>query len=364
MPHEFHEFSLMFPLLSGQELDDLVADIAANGQREPIVMLDDKILDGRNRYLACQKLHIKPRLRNLTCIDGDPLNFVWSANVARRHLSQSAIALAAAARAKFKVGVIGRGRGKMGPQATSNENGYLPPILIGEAAKLAECSRDTIKRAKTILDYGTDTEKAAIQTGKMKIKTAYNLARHRKKATEQATQDDPVNNFSPKAGLPIKVPANYTPEGYTRKGLDLENDGLEIAEVAKQLKICDSSYRKMREIVLIADRKDLSPKDRTAADAALKSLNLYGQAKAHQAIEPIAIRVWGKSQKRRKNIGTETDRLHEFEKKIEIISHVCATKIEIPQLGKEQIDYTITTLEESIQGLKGLIKDIKEIYSV
>jgi hypothetical protein len=52
-PLEFHPLADVFPLIEGAEFDDLVADIGANGQREDIVLLDGKVLDGRNRYRAC-----------------------------------------------------------------------------------------------------------------------------------------------------------------------------------------------------------------------------------------------------------------------------------------------------------------------
>ena len=57
---EFHPLADIFPLIRGSEFVDLKADIAANGVHEPIVLFEGKILDGRNRFRACQETGVKP----------------------------------------------------------------------------------------------------------------------------------------------------------------------------------------------------------------------------------------------------------------------------------------------------------------
>jgi ParB-like chromosome segregation protein Spo0J len=85
-PFEIHPLCAEFPLIVGAEFEDLVNDIRQHGQREPITVdRDGRILDGRNRWLACKELGIHCKAVRYT--GKDPAAFVWSLNVQRRHLS-------------------------------------------------------------------------------------------------------------------------------------------------------------------------------------------------------------------------------------------------------------------------------------
>ncbi|KAF0241452.1 MAG: transcriptional activator adenine-specific DNA methyltransferase-like protein, partial [bacterium] len=57
---EFHEVANIFPLMQGEEYKQIVEDIKINGLREPIWLHDNKIIDGRNRYLACIDAGVAP----------------------------------------------------------------------------------------------------------------------------------------------------------------------------------------------------------------------------------------------------------------------------------------------------------------
>lgn len=78
-----HPAADAFPPMDADRLAEVKADIAANGQREPITLCDGMILDGRHRYQACVYLGIEPKFRDF---DGDPWAFAWSLNGARRDL--------------------------------------------------------------------------------------------------------------------------------------------------------------------------------------------------------------------------------------------------------------------------------------
>jgi len=44
---EYHEIANIFPMMVGAEYEQLLADIMENGQLDPVVLYEGKILDGR-----------------------------------------------------------------------------------------------------------------------------------------------------------------------------------------------------------------------------------------------------------------------------------------------------------------------------
>ena len=93
-----HPLAALFPELLPEELTQLARDIKERGQLEPIILHKGLILDGCNRYKACQIAGVKPRTEefNAKAAKRSPEEFVLSRNLRRRHLSvgqKAAIAL-------------------------------------------------------------------------------------------------------------------------------------------------------------------------------------------------------------------------------------------------------------------------------
>lgn len=99
-PVRWHEFADIFPFIEGEAFNALVEDIRQHGVREPIVMLDGAVLDGRNRYMAARQLGIEYPIVEYE--GDDPLGFVISMNLARRHLSESQRAMVASKLANMR----------------------------------------------------------------------------------------------------------------------------------------------------------------------------------------------------------------------------------------------------------------------
>lgn len=83
---QFHPAANLFPLLDGPELTELADDIREHGLKVPIVIHKGLILDGRNRFRACQEAGVTPRFVQWE-EDGSPTTWVLSLNLKRRHLT-------------------------------------------------------------------------------------------------------------------------------------------------------------------------------------------------------------------------------------------------------------------------------------
>jgi hypothetical protein len=92
---KIHPAADLFPMMAPDELAELAADIAENGQQEPIIVDGDTLIDGRNRLAACKLAGIEPFYSDLPR-GRDPLAYIASANLMRRNLTKGQQAMAMA----------------------------------------------------------------------------------------------------------------------------------------------------------------------------------------------------------------------------------------------------------------------------
>jgi hypothetical protein len=100
---EHHPAAALFPLLpvDSPEFGELVADIGEHGLLQPIVLHEGRILDGRNRYRACQHAGVTPRFDEWS--GESPTAYVLSLNLHRRHLTEDQrAAIAVEAKERFE----------------------------------------------------------------------------------------------------------------------------------------------------------------------------------------------------------------------------------------------------------------------
>ncbi len=80
-----HPLSAKFPAMSADEFESLKEDLEQFGQRDPIIIYENMVLDGWNRYRALEELGLGSKTEALSDVI-DPVSFVFSKNLHRRHL--------------------------------------------------------------------------------------------------------------------------------------------------------------------------------------------------------------------------------------------------------------------------------------
>jgi ParB family chromosome partitioning protein len=169
----FHPVAEIFPLMQGDAYNQLVADISANGLREPIWLYQKKIIDGRNRFRACTAAMVEPTYREY---DGKPeelVNFVLSLNLHRRHLSESQRAMVAA-----KIANLNHGDNQYTTKECSIEHS-TPAVTVEAAATQLNVSPMSVRRAKKVKDHGAPELVAAVDRGDVSVSAAAVIAEHK-----------------------------------------------------------------------------------------------------------------------------------------------------------------------------------------
>jgi ParB-like chromosome segregation protein Spo0J len=172
MEYRINAIADALPMVSDVELQELADDIAANGQIESIKLWNDEIIDGRNRYAACKLAGVEPRFEAIE-VD-DPVSYVTSTNVRRRHLTKQQISLFIA----FATEVMSReestARARSVNPCNPNESPDVPNGTTGksdaERAKEAGIGLRTLKRARKMVEEEPETARSVLRGEKPKAK--------------------------------------------------------------------------------------------------------------------------------------------------------------------------------------------------
>ena len=193
---KFHKYADLFPLIVGEEFRNLVADIQANGLLEPIWLHNGLVIDGRNRYRACRELGIEPKTRNYT--GKDPLSFVVSTNLIRRHLDVSQRAMLGARLEPLYAEEAAERQAAVGGKNPGALQVKLPEAIAGQArdkaAAIVGVSGTYISMAKATVAAAPELEEIVL-TRQLPLGQAYEIAKAtqsedgRKKLVKKAQEE-------------------------------------------------------------------------------------------------------------------------------------------------------------------------------
>jgi hypothetical protein len=156
-----HPAAAVFPMLADDELDELAADIATHGLRQALIVKDGQLIDGRNRREACQRANVEPRIEELNGVD--PVAYILSVNINRRHLTKGQRAMAVA---------------KLYPESRQGKK---------TSVKITEVSSEYVKHARTVLAWLPQIADAVL-AGNKPLGEAYQEAQRLKEQADAEPQ--------------------------------------------------------------------------------------------------------------------------------------------------------------------------------
>jgi hypothetical protein len=156
-------------MMKGKAFDELVDDIKRNGLKESVVFYQGQLLDGRNRYRACQVLGIDPEAAEIDDDDDfDPVAWVLSMNLHRRHLGETEREAIAAKVANLKHGDV-----KTQKNDPSNDGSRS----VADAADQLNVSAPQVERAKAAIKGGCKKLVEMLEAGEIPSSTAANFVK-------------------------------------------------------------------------------------------------------------------------------------------------------------------------------------------
>ena len=167
------EFKRLIPALSNEEFTQLERNCLQDGIRDAIVVWNDTIIDGHNRYEIAKKHGLEFRTESKQFdTEGEVKEWMIMHQFGRRNLSnyqRSVLALELESvfseRAKEKQIQSGG--------AVIQKSEQPPIVAIKEVAKIANVSHDTVAKVKIIQFKATPEVKAQLSTGEVSINQAY-----------------------------------------------------------------------------------------------------------------------------------------------------------------------------------------------
>lgn len=168
--YKAHPIAEIFPMIAEDSFEKLKSDIETNGIKEFGLLYEGKILDGRNRYRAARELGIDMTFSEVELGEPeeiaafDPVSYVMSQNLHRRHLKQSQRAMIAAKMATLKKGTN---------QHTSKD---VPSEC--DAAQLLSVSVPSLQRAKHVLEHGSKDLIDAVESESITVSMAEKLCKN------------------------------------------------------------------------------------------------------------------------------------------------------------------------------------------
>lgn len=178
---KIHPAANLFPLMTESEYVALRDDIRENGLTFGVVFRGDELVDGRNRLRAIEELGLDLKSHSVVIpVEqiSDPIQYVLSLNLHRRHLTESQRGMIAADVAKLKRG--------------DNQHSSIDlSSSQSEAAVMLNVSVPTVKRAKQVKENAVPEIIEAVERGEVTVSAAAAVAKLPEAEQRKIASDGP-----------------------------------------------------------------------------------------------------------------------------------------------------------------------------
>lgn len=183
-----HPLADLFPLIQGQEFEDLVADIEQHGVREPITVTPDgMILDGRNRWRAAQEAEIDCPFAVTELQPDEWAGYVVSLNIHRRHLTESQRSYVAAELETVRHGGVRRSDQDANLHLGLDDEPVAAPAITRQAAAdMLNVSVRSVAAAALVRERAVPELKDRVKSGEVSVSAASVIAKQPVEEQRQA----------------------------------------------------------------------------------------------------------------------------------------------------------------------------------
>ena len=201
LPVKVHPIANIFPMMSADEFAGLKGDIEKNGVKDSIVFWKDELIDGRNRLAAMIELGIDWNAYSAELEeDVDPVGYVISHNLHRRHLDVSQRAMVAG---RLRDMFDGEAKERMKRKPADSAVEKLPQQKSRDAAGDAlNVSGKSVDAATKVLKSGNEELIAKVESGEVSVSKAAAIVTGKVAKPKKAKPDDANDEPSDEQQLP------------------------------------------------------------------------------------------------------------------------------------------------------------------
>ena len=287
---EVSKYALLFPAIEGDDLESFEADVLANGVINPVLTYEGQVLDGRNRWEACERLGLDcpvERIEDKDWFDEStfsPYTYVASLNFSRRHLTQSQKAMVSADLARIR----------MEESRLDNMKGETAEDARKAAADAVGVSESYTKRAQFVDDQDKDLADE-VRRGETSVSAAYKEARLQAQESELPTNSEISQEFISRG---LQEVAHFVQQMERKDFVNLfgplwkkhyQDESVFYSEAMVKI-LKEVNARKQREEALEAAKEKAASKDGEVTDDSSSAFS-FSATDDEEAVT-VAIEAW------------------------------------------------------------------------